>query len=129
VPTYALTDNEKTVSIEHIAGIAVRNPEIVQIARHCGMTIRTCIPADPESKGGSEATVRIAKADLVPTAVNLRPGFRTFGELETACREFCEQVNTRIHRETRRRPIEALAEERTRVSAHVMFPSERDLLT
>jgi transposase len=115
VPTYALTDNEKTVSVEHIAGIAVRNPEIVQIARHYGMTIRTCVPADPESKGGAEATVRIAKADLVPTAVNLRAGFRTFGELETACREFCEEVNTRIHRETRRRPIEALAEERTRL--------------
>jgi hypothetical protein len=24
-PTYALTDNEKTVSTDHIAGIAVRN--------------------------------------------------------------------------------------------------------
>ena len=33
------------------------------------MTIRTCVPADPQSKGGSEATVRIAKADLVPTEV------------------------------------------------------------
>jgi len=36
VPTYALTDNEKTVSIEHIAGIVARDPEIVQIARHYG---------------------------------------------------------------------------------------------
>ncbi len=27
--------------------------------------IRTCVPADPQSKGGSEATVRIAKRDLV----------------------------------------------------------------
>lgn len=26
VPTYVLTDNEKTVSIDHVAGIAVRNP-------------------------------------------------------------------------------------------------------
>jgi hypothetical protein len=31
------------------------------------MTIRTCVPADPQSKGGSEATVRIGKADLVRT--------------------------------------------------------------
>jgi hypothetical protein len=26
VPTYVLTDNEKTVTVEHVAGIAVRNP-------------------------------------------------------------------------------------------------------
>ncbi|GLZ43799.1 hypothetical protein Acsp05_74230 [Actinokineospora sp. NBRC 105648] len=115
VPTYALTDNEKTVSVDHVARIAVRNPEIVEVGRHYGMTIRTCVPADPQSKGGSEATVRIAKADLVPTEANLLDEYRKFGELETACREFCEQVNDRPHRETRRRPVEALAEERTRL--------------
>lgn len=115
VPTYALTDNEKTVSVDHVARIAVRNPEIVEVGRHYGMTIRTCVPADPQSKGGSEATVRIAKADLVPTEANLLAEYRKFSELETACREFCEQVNDRPHRETRRRPIEALAEERTRL--------------
>jgi len=26
-PTYVLTDNEKTVTVEHVAGIAVRNPQ------------------------------------------------------------------------------------------------------
>ncbi|MFD1276094.1 hypothetical protein ACFQ51_43810 [Streptomyces kaempferi] len=31
------------------------------------------MPYDPESKGGAEATVRIAKADLVPTSANLQP--------------------------------------------------------
>jgi hypothetical protein len=33
VPTYALTDNEKTVSVDHVARIAVRNPEIVEVGR------------------------------------------------------------------------------------------------
>src|SRR6201994_4273330 len=42
VPTYALTDNEKTVSIDHVCGIAVRNPQIVDVARHYGLTIATC---------------------------------------------------------------------------------------
>jgi hypothetical protein len=115
VPAYALTDNEKTVTIEHVANIAVRNPEIVEVARHYGMTIRTCLPADPESKGGSEATVRIAKADLVPTEANLLEEYRKFSELEAACRQFCDEVNNRIHRESRRRPAEALAEERERL--------------
>ena len=31
--------------------------------------------------------------------------------LEAACEEFCEKVNTRAHRTTRRPPVEMLAEE------------------
>jgi transposase len=104
VPTYALTDNEKTVTTEHIASIAVRNPEIVDVGRHYGMTIRTCLCADPETKGGSEATVRIAKADLVPANANLAPQYMTIGQLEAPCREFCEMANERVHRQSRRRP-------------------------
>jgi hypothetical protein len=79
------------------------------------MTIRTCIPADPESKGGSEATVRIAKADLVPTEADLLAEYRTFSQLEAACRRFCDEVNGRVHRETRRSPEQMLAEERQRL--------------
>lgn len=50
-PTYALTDNEKTVSVDHVAGIAARNPQIVSVGRHYGLSIATCVPADPQSKG------------------------------------------------------------------------------
>ncbi len=70
-PTYLLTDNERTVTTEHVAGIAVRNPRIVEFSRHYGVTIHTCVPADPASKGGSESSVKIAKADLVPKDTNL----------------------------------------------------------
>ncbi len=65
----------------------------------------------PESKGGSEATVKIAKADLVPTDHNLRDEYRDFAELERACEQFMAEVNTRAHRITRRPPVEMLAEE------------------
>jgi hypothetical protein len=115
VPTYALTDNERTVSVDHVAGVAVRHPEIVQVGRHYGMTIRTCVPADPQSKGGPEATVRIAKADLVPTEANLGQEYRVFGQLEAACRQWCEEINARPHRETRRAPAEMLAKEQARL--------------
>jgi transposase len=111
VPTYALTDNEKTVTVEHVCGIAVRNPTIVDVSRHYGLTIATCEPADPQSKGGSEATVKIAKADLVPTDHNLRDEYQDFAELEAACEQFMAEVNTRPHRITRRPPIEMLGEE------------------
>jgi transposase len=114
-PTYALTDNERTVSTDHIAGIAVRNPQIVAVARHYGPSIETCVPADPQSKGGSEATVRIAKADLVPTEHNLRGDYEDFAALEAACVEFCDRVNAREHRITRRAAAVMLAEERERL--------------
>ncbi len=51
VPTYALTDNERTVTVEHVCGIAVRNPRIVEVSPDYGLTIATCVPADPQSKG------------------------------------------------------------------------------
>ena len=71
VPTYLLTDNEKTVTVEHVAGIPVRNQGAVEFGRHYGLTVATCVPYDPASKGGSESTVKLAKADLVPTDANL----------------------------------------------------------
>jgi hypothetical protein len=95
--------------------VAVRNPRIVSVGRHDGLTIATCVPADPESKGGSEATVRIARADLVPTEHNLRGDYADFGELEAACVELGDRVNAREHRITRRAPAVMLAEERERL--------------
>ncbi len=114
-PTYALTDNEKTVSVDHVCGIAVRNPVIVEVGRHYGVTIATCVPADPQSKGGSEATVRVAKADLVPTDHNLRPDYGSFQELEAACEAFMADVNTRPHRSTMQAPVIRLGEEHERL--------------
>jgi transposase len=121
-PTYALTDNERTVTSDHVCGIAVRNPKIVAASRHYGLTIATCVPADPQSKGGSEATVRLAKADLVPTDHNLRPAYGSFAELEAACDAFTDGVNARPHRVTRRRPAEMLLEERERLHSLPELP-------
>ena len=115
VPTYLLTDNEKTVTVEHVAGIAVRNPQMLAFAQHYGATVHTCEPADPASKGGSESTVKLAKADLVPKDTNLLGAYGSFAELEAACVVFCEQVNARTHRVTRRAPTDMLAEEQARL--------------
>ena len=112
VPTYGLTDNEKTVTVAHVARIPVRNPDLLAAARHYGLQVASCMAFDPESKGGAEATVRVAKADLVPTAANLRPGYASFEALEAACAQFCAEVNARPHRITRRAPEEMLGEER-----------------
>ena len=70
------------------------------------------MPFDPESKGGVEATVKIAKAGLVPSDANLLSAYASFAELEDACRQFCERVNGRAHRETAAIPRDRLAAER-----------------
>lgn len=115
VPTYGLSDNEKTLTLDHIARIAVRHPTMVEVGHHYGLTLASCVPADPQSKGGSEATVRIASADLVPTDANLLSSYSRFTELRGACDEVCERFNSRPHRATRCPPIERLAQERERL--------------
>ena len=50
VPTYGLSDNEKTLTTDHVARVPIRNPNIVAAARHYGLTLHSCQPADPASK-------------------------------------------------------------------------------
>ena len=101
----------------HIAGIAVRNPQIVAVAHYYGVSIATCVPADPESKGGSESTVRLAKADLVPTDHNLLADYESWEQLVAACDEFMDTVNGRVHRATGERPVDRLEIERAHLHA------------
>jgi len=110
-PTYLLTDNPRTVTMDRVAGVPVRHPEIVAAGRHYGCKVETCEPFDPESKGGAEHTVKIAKADLVPTTANLLPAYSSFADLADACFEWCERVNARTHRETGTAPDVRLATE------------------
>ena len=114
-PTYVLTDNEKTVTVEHVAGIPVRNKAMLAFAGHYSVSVKTCVPADPASKGGSESTVKLAKADLVPTQANLLGEYASFAALEAACASFTDEVNARVHRVTKRCPVDMLAEERARL--------------
>ncbi|MER5802136.1 Mu transposase domain-containing protein [Streptomyces mirabilis] len=104
-PAYVLTDNPRTVTIDRVAGIATRHPDIVAAGKHYSCTVATCEPFDPEFKGGVEATVKIAKADLVPTTANLRPEYGSFAELAAECDRRCEQVNARPHHSTKTAPV------------------------
>jgi len=117
-PTYLLTDNEKTVTIEHVAGVAVRHPEMIAVGRHYGCVLHTCVPYDPESKGGAESTVKVAKRDLVPTSANLLEQYGSFTDLVAACAAVTATLNGRVHRETGRAPVDMIVEERPRL--HVL---------
>lgn len=49
------------------------------------------------------------------TDANLLPEYGSFAGLERACLAFCEQVNARPDRITRRPPAQMLAEEQARL--------------
>jgi hypothetical protein len=85
------------MSVDQVCGIAARNPPIVPVGRHNGLTIATCVPADPRPKGGLEATARAAQADLVPTEHDLPDEHESFAAPERGCQEFVADVNTRQH--------------------------------
>ncbi len=77
------------------------------------------MPYDRESKGGAEATVRIAKAYLVPTDANLLAAYDTFAEFADAGLTWCDAVKSRRHRATGQIPVDRLDIERT--TLHVLL--------
>jgi hypothetical protein len=47
-PNYVLTDNEKTVTSEHVAGVPASHPQIAAAGSHYGVQVVMCVPADLE---------------------------------------------------------------------------------
>jgi hypothetical protein len=111
-PTYLLTDNARIVTTEHVAGIPLRHLEIVALGRHDECKAETCVPFDPESKGRGRGDGEDRHGRPRPSAANLLADYAGFAGLEEACRQFCEQVNARVHRETAAAPAARLAAER-----------------
>lgn len=100
------------VTTAHVAGVPVRNANAADFGKHYGTTILTCAPADPATKGGVEAAVKLAKADLVPTGANLRAEYGTFAEVEQACAQFTEAINAKTHAVTKEEPVQRFEQEK-----------------
>ncbi len=113
IPAYVLTDNAKTAAVNHIAGVAVINSKMVTFASAYGFSMQTCVVYDPASKGGVEAAVRVAKADLCPRDTNLIESYSCIAELEAACAAYTTSVNSRIHATSNKIPSIVLQLEAT----------------
>ena len=115
-PTYWLTDNEKTVTVDHVAGIAVRHPLIVAGRSSLRGDDRDVRPGRPRIQGrvGIDGADRQGRsgADRRQPARRLQSAGLSSS---TACEAFMDKVNTRAHRITRRPPVEMLVEERQRL--------------
>lgn len=57
----------------------------------------------PRRPKGDPRQRSVSRRPTCPKDVNLREHYKAFGELEAVCRTFCDEVNSRTHRVTRRK--------------------------
>ncbi len=109
VAAVCLYDNMKVVVLKHDEDGPLYNPRFLAFATHYGFKPWACLPRRAQTKGRVER-----KFDFV--AKNLLNG-RTFRDLahlnEVTARWLTEVADVQVHRETKQRPIDRYAEERT----------------
>ncbi len=115
-----LTDNEKTVTVDRVAGIPIRHPGIVAAGIHYGIDISNCQP-DPESKGAPRRRSRSPKPTWCRRTSTSWMSTKASPSLKPPVSSFASGSTAREHRITRIVPAEMLAEERARL--HIL-PSE-----
>ncbi len=114
VPKKVIVDNLRSAVLQRARGEApVFNPRYLDFARHYGFEIVACNVAKGNEKGRVERGVGYVKANFL-RGLDLPD----FAGLNPALQVWLESVaNVRIHRETRRRPIDLWQEERTHLQA------------
>jgi transposase len=108
VPAEVLADRMGCLKGGVVANVVVPTAAYVRFATHYRFRPDFCEAQDPESKGAVEAVVRLVKSDLIVPADDFG------GDLavaNAAARQWCAEVNARVHSETQAVPDERLVEE------------------
>ena len=110
VPAKIMVDNLKSAVLRRIVGQApVFNPRYLDFAHHHGFVIAPCNVGKGNEKGRVENGVGYVKKNLL-AGLDI-PDFAALGP---ACRHWLDTVaNVRRHGETRKRPVDLLAKERS----------------
>jgi transposase len=106
VPREVLADNMKTVVLERSEGRIRWNPRFLDFAAYYGFLPRVCRPYRPQTKGKIEATVRYLKQNFWPGIA-----FSDLQDLNRQARQWCEEVNARVHGTTGETPRSRLERE------------------
>ena len=109
VPAVVLADRMGCLKGGVVANVVVPTAAYVRFATHYGFRPDFCEAADPESKGAVEATVRIAKSDLVVPADDFGGDLAAANDAAVV---WCAEVNALKHSEIQAVPDERLAVER-----------------
>jgi transposase len=111
VPAVLLTDRMGCLRASTVANVVVPHPEYVQFCALYTCRPDFCEGADPESKGIVEHLAGYAQTDLIIPAIP-DGGWSDLAIANAAARNWCAEVNARMHSETYAVPIERLASER-----------------
>ena len=114
VPKKVIVDNLRSAVLKRVRGEApVFNPRYLDFARHYGFEIVACNVAKGNEKGRVERGVGYVKTNFLRGLA-----LPDFAGLNPALQVWLESVaNVRIHRETRRRPIDLWQEELAHLQA------------
>jgi transposase len=106
--TTCLYDNMKVVVTSYDGDQPIYNTRFLAFAKHYGFQPWACRPYRPETKGKVERPFQYVETNLL--------NGRTFTSLEhlneVAMRWLAETADLRVHRETKRRPIDLFQEEK-----------------
>jgi transposase len=103
LPRAVLTDRMKTVLLDMETGRPHWHPRFQELVSALGITPRVCKAYTPQTKGKVERSVGVVKHDFWPGV-----RFSEVDDLNQQARTWCDQLNHRIHRTTRQRPVDQL---------------------
>lgn len=108
LPKAALTDRMKSVFLEEGEGDRPRwNPVFADFMATLGVAPRVCQPRKPQTKGKVERSVSVIKYAFWPGV-----HFRDLDDLNAQATDWCNRLNQKVHRTTRRVPLDLWVEEK-----------------
>jgi transposase len=105
-PKSALTDRMKSVFLEMEEHTPKWNPVFSDFMASLGMVPRVCKPYTPQTKGKVERSVGIIKQGFWPGV-----HFTDLEDLNQQAQDWCDRINQRVHRTTRKIPMDLWVEE------------------
>jgi transposase len=106
LPKAALTDRMKSVFLQMEDDVPKWNPLFADFMAALGVAPRVCKPYKPQTKGKVERSVGIIKDSFWPGV-----RFTDIDDLNEQARLWCDRLNQKVHRTTRRVPMDLWVEE------------------
>jgi transposase len=106
LPKAALTDRMKSVFLEMIDDVPKWNPLFADFMASLGVAPRVCKPFKPQTKGKVERSVEVIKYGFWPGV-----RFADIDDLNAQASRWCDRLNQKVHRTTRKIPLDLWAEE------------------
>ncbi len=105
-PKAALTDRMKSVFLQMEDEVPKWNPLFADFMATLGIAPRVCKPYKPQTKGKVERSVGVIKNGFWPGV-----RFTDIDDLNAQAKAWCDRLNQKVHRTTRRIPMDLWVEE------------------